>query len=177
MGPQPDDWTQGFSRAGAAAECASDVDARDSRWMSRLRRNLPLTETDIAELERILVTHGDGTPEALAAVSGERGLGIFVRSLIGLDRAAAETAFAEKITFGGRNAAQLEFLTLVIDELTRRGETRPERLYQSPYEDKAATRIDFVFPHEAQADAVVTVLHDIERAAAPGGHEEARAPA
>lgn len=33
--------------------------------------------------------------------------------------------------------------------------------------DRAATRIDFVFPDESEADAVITVLHDIERAAAP----------
>ncbi|MDN5600173.1 MAG: hypothetical protein L0G52_06530 [Brachybacterium sp.] len=56
---------------------------------------------------------------------------------------------------------------MVIDELTRRGEMRPERLFRSPYEDRAATRIDFVFPDESDADAVITVLHDIERAATP----------
>src|SRR5699024_797221 len=121
---------------------------RDHVAIQRLRRNLPLTETDIAELERILVEQGDGTPETLEAVSGERGLGIFVRSLVGLDRGAAEAAFAEKIAFGGLNATQMEFLTMVIDELTRRGEMRPERLFQSPYEDRAATRIDIVFPDE-----------------------------
>ena len=140
---------------------------RDHVAIQRLRRNLPLTETDIAELERILVEQGDGTPEALEAVSGERGLGIFVRSLVGLDRGAAEAAFAEKIAFGGLNATQMEFLTMVIDELTRRGEMRPERLFQSPYEDRAATRIDIVFPDESEADAVITVLRDIERTAAP----------
>ena len=140
---------------------------RDHVAIQRLRRNLPLTETDLSELERILVEQGDGTPEALAALSGERGLGVFVRSLVGLDRAAAESAFAEKIAPGGLNSVQMEFLTMVIDELTRRGEMRPERLFQSPYEDRAATRIDIVFPDEAEADAVITVLHDIERAAAP----------
>lgn len=140
---------------------------RDHVAIQRLRRNLPLTDTDLEELQRILVEQGDGTPEALASVSGERGLGIFVRSLVGLDRSAAEAAFAEKIAFGGLNATQMEFLSMVIDELTRRGEMQPSRLFQSPYEDRAATRIDFVFPDEADADAVVTVLYDIERAAAP----------
>ena len=147
---------------------------RDHVAIQRLRRNMTLTETDLDELERILIEQGDGTPEALARVSGERGLGIFVRSLVGLDRAAAEEAFAAKIAFGGLNAAQMEFLTMVIDELTRRGEMQPSRLYQSPYEDKAATRIDFVFPNEDEADAVVNVLHDIERSAAPAMHHEAR---
>ncbi|WP_193106990.1 DEAD/DEAH box helicase family protein [Brachybacterium sp. FME24] len=140
---------------------------RDHVAIQRLRRNMPLTDTDLDELERILIEQGDGTPEALATVSGERGLGIFVRSLVGLDRSAAEAAFAEKIVFGGLNATQMEFLSMVIDELTRRGEMKPSRLYESPYEDRAATRIDFAFPNEVEADALVTVLHDIERTATP----------
>lgn len=147
---------------------------RDHVAIQRLRRNMPLTETDLEELEKILVEQGEGTPEALASVSGERGLGIFVRSLVGLDRAAAEAAFAEKIALGGLNATQLEFLTMVIDELTRRGEMTPDRLFQSPYEDKSTTRIDYVFPREQDADAVITVLHDIERAANPSGTADER---
>ncbi len=150
---------------------------RDHVAIQRLRRNMPLTETDLDELERILVEQGDGTPEALAAMSGERGLGIFVRSLVGLDRAAAEAAFAQKISFGGLNATQMEFLSMVIDELTRRGEMQPSRLYESPYEDRAATRIDSVFPKEADADAIVRALRDIERAATPTAPNQERSPA
>lgn len=142
--------------------------------IQRLRRNKPLTETDLNELERILIEHGQGTPEALEKISGDRGLGIFVRSLVGLDRAAAEKAFAEKIPLGGLTATQMDFLTMVIDELTSRGEMQPQRLYQSPYDDRRATRIDFVFPNDEQADAVISVLHDIERAATPADLPEAR---
>ncbi|MFC0672581.1 DEAD/DEAH box helicase family protein [Brachybacterium hainanense] len=143
--------------------------------IQRLRRNLPLTETDLAELERILIEQGEGTPEALERISGERGLGIFVRSLVGLDRSATEAAFAKKIALGALNSTQMDFLAMVIDELTRRGEMLPERLFQSPYEDRAVTRIDYVFPNEDDADAVVTVLHDIERAANPSPRAEERA--
>ena len=147
---------------------------RDHVAIQRLRRNMPLTETDLAELERILIEQGDGSEEALAAVSGERGLGIFVRSLVGLDRSAAEEAFAEKISFGGLTATQMEFLTMVIDELTRRGEMTPQRLFQSPYEDRAATRIDYVFPNEDDAEVVFAVLRDIEHAATPVASAEER---
>lgn len=82
-----------------------------------------------------------------------------------------------EIAVGGLNATQLEFLTMVIDELTRRGEMQPSRLYQSPYEDRAATRIDLVFPVESEADAMITVLHDIERAATPIRSTSERSPA
>lgn len=58
------------------------------RWAERL------TPADLAELERLLATCG-GTAEAIAAAkAAESGLGLFVRSLVGLDREAAKRAFA-----------------------------------------------------------------------------------
>jgi type I restriction enzyme R subunit len=58
----------------------------------KLHRNEPLTATDLGELERIFAEAGVGTPEEMKQIRGEGGLGIFVRSLVGLDRAAAKRA-------------------------------------------------------------------------------------
>ncbi|MGO1226927.1 MAG: type I restriction-modification enzyme R subunit C-terminal domain-containing protein [Brachybacterium sp.] len=81
----------------------------DPAAIRRLRRNLPLTETDLDELERILIEQGDGTPEA-----------------------------REKVSAGSASWCA----------------------HSSPSED--------------DANAVVTVLHDIERAAAPAVQAGAR---
>ena len=57
--------------------------------LQKLRRNLPLTATDLAELERLLIESGTATPQDVQRASQEaHGLGLFVRSLVGLDRAA-----------------------------------------------------------------------------------------
>ncbi|MFO0847324.1 MAG: hypothetical protein U0871_02020 [Gemmataceae bacterium] len=57
------------------------------RWAERL------TPADLAELERLLAACGSA--EAIeAAQAAESGLGLFVRSLVGLDREAAKRAFA-----------------------------------------------------------------------------------
>ncbi|RKQ85824.1 type I restriction enzyme R subunit [Mycolicibacterium mucogenicum 261Sha1.1M5] len=140
---------------------------QDHLAIQRLRRNLPLTQSDLDELGRILVERGEGTPEALARVSGERGLGVFVRSLVGMDREAAEAAFAERLSFGGLNSTQMEFLRHVIDELTRRGEMQPARLYQPPYSESSALQIDTVFPVRAEVMLVVDTLTEIENSARP----------
>lgn len=140
---------------------------RDHLAIQRLRRNQALTASDLAELERILIEQGEGTPEALAKVTGERGLGIFIRSLVGLDRSAAEAAFAARLAFGGLTATQMDFLRMVVDELTSRGEMDPRRLFDSPYSDRESTRIDYVFPDEAHQRLVVEVLRDIEASARP----------
>lgn len=140
---------------------------RDHVAIQRLRRNMPLTQTDLEELERILVEQGEGSPEALARVSGERGLGIFVRSLVGLDRTAAEAAFAERIAFSGLNSTQMEFLRHVIDELTGRGEMPPSRLFEPPYSEQAALRFDIVFPDAQKVQLIFDTLDEIEQGARP----------
>lgn len=58
--------------------------------LQRLRRNQPLTPTDLKELERMLVQAG-GTQPSMTEVKNAR-LGVFVRSLVGLDREAAMQA-------------------------------------------------------------------------------------
>lgn len=135
--------------------------------IQRLRRNKPLTQTDLDELGRILIEQGEGTPEALTQVSGERGLGIFVRSLVGLDRAAAEAAFAARIAFSGLNSTQMEFLRHVIEELTRRGEMEPSRLFEPPYSERAALRIDIVFPGMDGPQFILETLRELENSARP----------
>jgi type I restriction enzyme, R subunit len=60
----------------------------------KLRMNEPLTPTDLAELERMLSESGIGNAQDLQkAKETNEGLGLFVRSLIGLDREAAKKAF------------------------------------------------------------------------------------
>ncbi len=82
--------------------------------LQKLRRNRPLTETDLDQLDRMLQAAGIGDPEDLErARLGGGGLGAFIRSLVGLDRAAA-TAALSGFT-GGRTltAAQHDFVALL----------------------------------------------------------------
>ncbi len=61
----------------------------------KLRRNVALTTSDLAELERILVESGEFDQETLSrAAARADGLGLFVRSLVGLDRGAAVDALS-----------------------------------------------------------------------------------
>lgn len=64
--------------------------------VAKVRSGAPLTAADIADLQRILVAAGIGNQESFAVASEKAGsFGLFVRSLVGLDRAAAKAAFAE----------------------------------------------------------------------------------
>jgi type I restriction enzyme R subunit len=85
------------------------------------------------ELERMLVEAG-GTQELIEeAKEQSQGLGIFIRSLVGLEREAAMQAFSEFITGTTATPDQIEFIDLVVQELTENGVMEPRGCYQSPF--------------------------------------------
>lgn len=135
--------------------------------LQRLRRNLQLTPGDLTELEELLHEAG-GQQVDLAWAREQGGLGVFVRGLVGLDRAAAEEAFSVFLDGTRFTAQQIRFVSLIVEELTRNGVMEPRRLYESPYTDHAPTGPDLVFP-EAEVEEIVGTLVAIhQRALAPG---------
>jgi type I restriction enzyme R subunit len=126
----------------------------------KLKRNEPLTPTDLAELERIFVEAGVDE-RSLAAVRADAGISRFVRSLVGLDREAAKKAFAGFLDGRSLNANQLEFIDLMIDHLTARGIMDPKLLYESPFTDFDTNGVAGVFEY-ADVLRLVQVLRDIE---------------
>jgi type I restriction enzyme R subunit len=61
--------------------------------VQKIRRNRQITTTDLDELERIFIESRIGTEaEINHAKANSGGLGVFLRSLTGLDREAAATA-------------------------------------------------------------------------------------
>jgi type I restriction enzyme R subunit len=133
--------------------------------IQKLRRNEPLTRTDLSELERMLIDAGVGDAADLERVTSEGGLGVFVRSLVGLDREAAKKAFAEFLGDKTLTANQIEFLNLVIDHLTERGTMEPGLLYESPFTDFNPSGVAGLFD-EKRVARVIHILADINRRAA-----------
>jgi type I restriction enzyme R subunit len=140
----------------------------DHITIQKLRRNEQLTGQDLSELERILRAEAEASDDDLTAIkANDGGLGLFIRSLVGLERDAAKNAFAGFLAGRTLNSNQIEFINLIIDHLTERGAMDPRRLYESPFTDFDDQGINGVFPAEADVLQIVRVLKDIrERAAA-----------
>jgi type I site-specific restriction endonuclease len=80
-----------------------------------------VTTSDLDTLERMLVQAGAGTADEIVKVRSGNGLGLFVRSMVGLDREAAKCAFDGFLNGKTLSANQIQFVNLVIDYLTQAG--------------------------------------------------------
>jgi len=139
---------------------------QDHATIQRLRRNRQLTDLDLQELGRILAASGVGTPGDLER-AGTEGLGLFVRSLVGLDRDAVEEALAEFVSDTALTASQLDFLQLLVNQLTETGVVRPDALFKSPYSELAPSGPDELFGEE-RAIRLIRTLRAIESSARVG---------
>jgi type I restriction enzyme R subunit len=114
--------------------------------VAKLRMNRSLTEQDLVELERLLGESGAASPGALRqAAEQAQGLGLFVRSLVGMDRTAAKSVLAGFTARKALTANQLEFVNLIVDHLTEHGVIEPSRLYESPVTDLTPRGPDDLF--------------------------------
>ncbi|GGM29703.1 restriction endonuclease subunit R [Micromonospora sonchi] len=139
----------------------------DHLALQKLRRNKQLTPADLDELECMLVASGGGAAEIEEARRSANGLGLFVRSLVGLDREAAYEAFSEFLVDRTPTANQISFLELIVAHLTQNGVMEPMRLYESPFSDIAPTP-EAIFPL-ADVARLVTILDSVRATAAPAG--------
>lgn len=114
---------------------------------------------------RYRVLPGVGTPEEISlAKEASQGLGLFVRSLVGLDREAAKDAMAGFIVGKVLTANQIEFVNLIVNHLTEHGTMEASLLYESPFTDITPQGPDGLFTSE-QVDELIEVLARVKATA------------
>lgn len=123
-----------------------------------------MTPTDLAELERVFLSAG-AQPDEMEKLQKDGGLGLFVRSLVGLDREAAKRTLDGFTAGKTLSANQIYFVNMVVDHLTERGAMDPRLLYESPFTDIDPMGIEGVFG-EKEAAHLITILDDVRRRAA-----------
>ena len=135
--------------------------------MHRLRTNEPLTATDLKGLESTLVEIGEGDGETLLngllAKTEAPSLAHFVRSLVGLDRAAAQAAFSAFLNDRSLTPPQIRFVEMVIDQLTARGVMEASALYEPPFSSIHAEGPDALFAgHTEVIEGIFETLEEVK---------------
>lgn len=137
----------------------------DHVTIQKLRTNKRLTASDLSELERMLTESDVGARADIERAKTEsQGLGLFVRSLVGMEREAAKEAVAEFLAGKTLAANQIEFVNLIVNHLTEHGVMEAARLYESPFTDLTPRGPEGLFSSSV-LDELMAILDHVRRSA------------
>ena len=106
--------------------------------IAKLKSNMPLTESDVKELETIL-WHDLGTKEQYSSQYGATPLGELVRSIVGLDHRAANEAFSGFLNNAGLDSRQMYFVRQIVNYIVKNGLMKDlSVLQESPFTDQGS---------------------------------------
>ncbi|WP_395243499.1 DEAD/DEAH box helicase family protein [Agromyces sp. MMS24-K17] len=160
--------TPGVDRDRFRAKLFAYLRAHESHVVLRkLRTGKQLTDTDLAELERMLADSGEFEPGELeVGIAEAHGLGRFIRSIVGLDRSAAEAALASFVSAHRFGSRQISFVDLIVTRLAQSGSVPIGALYDPPFTDRAPGGPDDLFT-DAEIIELEEVLNAVDAAAEP----------
>lgn len=93
---------------------------QDSGAIAKLRGNIPLTKEDVNELEELLWKQL-GSKEDYEKQCGNKPLGAFVRSIVGMDMNAAKEAFSEYLNDVNLDERQIYFVNQIVEYIVQNG--------------------------------------------------------
>jgi type I restriction enzyme, R subunit len=131
----------------------------------KLRRGEQLTAQDLSELERMLRENGNVSDAEIAQTQEFGGLGLFIRSLIGMEPEAVQALFSEFLKQRTLNANQIQFIQLIVRHLTDQGAMAAARLYESPFTDLSDQGVGGLFDQESVRH-IVQLLDSVRESAA-----------
>ncbi len=113
---------------------------QDEEVVARIKNNLPLRESDLQALERVLWNE-IGTKEDYESEYGDLPLGEFVRGVVGLDMSAAKEAFARFLDETNFNSDQIYFVNQIVEYIVHNGLLKQEdfaMFSDTPFSDRGS---------------------------------------
>ena len=130
--------------------------------IDKLTHNVPITQDELVALEDILFTEdAAGSRERLQKEYGEMPLGKFIRSILGLDVQAAQSAFSDFLNSGSFSADQIRFIDTIITYLTKNGSIDKEMLFEPPFTEQSDQGIMGVFTSDAEVHRIIRIIDGI----------------
>ncbi len=134
---------------------------KDHVVIQKLKTNKAITEYELTVLEGILFNSDEvGTKDEYLKTYGEKPLGEFVRSILGLDASAAQAVFANFIHASNLRADQMTFINNIITHLTKNGMIDKRMLFEPPFTNIHDQGLLGVFD-DASANKVVNLISKV----------------
>lgn len=129
-------------------------DHQDQLTIQKLKRNKPITQSDLDVLEGLLLD-ASGLSDIdtyREKILQEKPLGTFIRQLVGLDLNAAKEAFSQFLDEDSYNSEQIQFVNQVIDYLVDNGILDMSQLFDAPFTDNHGESAYGFFDEEVVVD-------------------------
>ncbi|WP_233702158.1 type I restriction endonuclease subunit R [Iodobacter ciconiae] len=110
---------------------------QDQLTIQKLKRNKPITQSDLDTLEELLLNASGLADKQLyrEKVLESKPLGKLIRELVGLDMSAAKEAFSDFLDEGVYNGQQIEFVNQIINYLMSNGTLEMRQIFDPPFTD------------------------------------------
>jgi type I restriction enzyme R subunit len=129
--------------------------------IQKLRNNIPLNTNDLNELERMLFIDSQiCTKEDFVKHYGTKPLGVFIRSLLGMDAEATSKAFSEFLDQGNLNSAQIQFIRTIIVHFKNNGILELPHLSEPPFTEINDQGLFGLFADEDQ-DRIIRIIENV----------------
>lgn len=126
--------------------------------IDKIRKNIKITPADLEYIEKFLFEQGSlGSKEVFKEVYGDKPLGEFIRSVVGLDKVEAKNSFSKLVNFASLNSHQIQFMDLIIDYFSVNGVMDVKQLFNPPFSDIYAGGIIKLFDTDIAVKIANTV--------------------
>ena len=143
------------------------MDNSNNLTIQKLHTNQVITSYELDALDKMLFDQsGIKTHQEFKRAIGDNPLGIFIRSIIGLDKNTANQLFSSFLSNGPLSSEQIGLLNFIIDKFVKNGKIDPAMLYEAPFTKYHVSGINGVFPDNATK--IITIIKEINNRALLG---------
>jgi type I restriction enzyme, R subunit len=135
---------------------------KDYLVIHKIQNNVQITHDELTLLEKMLFEGEIGSREDYRKEYGNLPLGKFIRSILGLDKSAANQLFSEFIQTGNLTANQITFINNIINFLTKNGMIEKSMLFEPPFTDINDQGITGVFD-EVQVVKIIRIIDNVNQ--------------
>lgn len=128
--------------------------------IDKLHKNIPITPKELELLETFLFNEELGTKEEYENEYGEQPLGIFIRSIVGLDIEVVNSLFANFIEDKNLKPVQITFIQTLINYLNNNGTLDKKLLTQPPFNEASDDGIIGLF-EEHDVRKIVSIINQV----------------